>query len=144
MPCTLSVRTIIAWNMQWLQWWLWALRWVFQQGRMHNCLVQTVPRDSRKYHVDEITANNLIFIEKLFSTIISVEWTKGICHTWSRGQHFSPSLLSCPVTTGIWNSALPKSDHRAEISGNIVRYDTLAPGPEILLSFTSIYGNCVL
>ena len=21
-----------------------------------------------------------------------VEWMKGICHTWSRGRHFSPSL----------------------------------------------------
>ena len=56
------------------------------------------------------------------------EWMKGICHLRSRGRHFSPSLA-----TGI-QSLAHKSDHRAEISGNIVWYDALAPRPEVLLS----------
>ena len=42
-----------------------------------------------------------------------------------------PPCLS--VTIGICTSA-PKSDPRAEISGEIVRYDALAPRPEVLLS----------
>ena len=50
----------------------------------------------------------------------SVEWMKGICHTWSRGL------------PGEWNLA-HKGDDRTEIPGNIVRYDALAPHPEVLL-----------
>ena len=88
--------------------------------------------------------NTVIYIKKYVIITNSVEWMKGICHTWSRGRHFSPSLPSRPVTTGIRNSALPKSDPRAEISGEIVWYDALAPRPEVLLLFSSIYGNSVL
>ena len=43
-----------------------------------------------------------------------------------------PPCLS--VTIGIWALA-HNSDPRAEISGEIVRYDALAPRPEVLLSF---------
>ena len=42
-----------------------------------------------------------------------------------------PPCLS--VTIGIWTLAY-KSDPRAEISGEIVWYDALAPRPEVLLS----------
>ena len=55
---------------------------------------------------------------------------KGICHIWSRGQHFSPSLPG-----DRYLKLGSKSDHQAEISGNIVRYDALAPRPEVLLSW---------
>ena len=45
------------------------------------------------------------------------------------------SLPPCPsVTIGIWTSA-HKSDPQAEISGEIVWYDALAPLPEVLLSW---------
>ena len=37
-----------------------------------------------------------------------------------------------------------KSDQRAEVSGNIVWYDALAPRPEVLRSFSSFYSNNVL
>ena len=57
-----------------------------------------------------------------------LKWIKGICHIWSRGRPLSPQCLK----TGIWSLA-HKSNHRAEISGNIVRYDALAPRPEVLL-----------
>ena len=63
---------------------------------------------------------------------------KGICHTWSRGRHFSPSLPG-----DRYLKLGSKSDHRAEISGNIVRYDALAPRPEVQRSFSSIYANNV-
>ena len=45
---------------------------------------------------------------------------------------FLPLCLS--VTIGIRTSA-HKSDPRAEISGEIVWYDALAPRPEVLLSW---------
>ena len=56
---------------------------------------------------------------------------KGICHIWSKGWHFSPSLPGdrC-LNLG------SKSDLRAEISGSIVRYGALAPRPEVLRSFS--------
>ena len=57
-----------------------------------------------------------------------VKWIKGICHIWSRGRPLSSQCLN----TGIWSLA-HKSNYRAEISGNIVRYDALAPRPEVLL-----------
>ena len=46
---------------------------------------------------------------------------KGICLMWSRGRHFSPSLPG-----DRYLKLGSKSDHRAEIWGNIVRYSALA------------------
>ena len=46
---------------------------------------------------------------------------------WSRGRHFSPSLPG-----DRYLKLGSKSDNRAEISGNIVRYSALAPRPEVL------------
>ena len=63
---------------------------------------------------------------------------KGICHKWSRGRHFSPSLPG-----DRYLNLGSKSDHRAEISGNIVWYDALAPRPEVLRPFSALYANCV-
>ena len=61
---------------------------------------------------------------------------KGICHIWSRGRHFSPSLPG-----DRYLKLGSKSDLRAEISGSIVGYNALAPRPEVLRSFSSIYAN---
>ena len=64
---------------------------------------------------------------------------KGICHKWSRGRHFSPSMPG-----NRYLKLGSKSDHRAEISGNIVRYDALAPRPEVLRSISCLYANLEL
>ena len=61
---------------------------------------------------------------------------KGICHAWSRGQHFSPSMPG-----DRYLKLGSKSDHRAEISGNIVWYDALAP--RILIFLVSCVGKCL-
>ena len=61
---------------------------------------------------------------------------KGICHIWSRGRHFSPSLPG-----DRYLKLGSKSDLRAEISGSIVWYDALAQRPEVLRSFSSFYAN---
>ena len=66
-----------------------------------------------------------------------VEWMNGICLLWSRGRLISPCLS---VTTGIWSLA-HKSDLRAEISGEIVWYDALAPRPEILLPWCFVSSH---
>ena len=62
--------------------------------------------------------------------MIRAEWMKGICHIWSRGRHISPSLPG-----NRYLNLAQKSDPRAEISGEIVWYDALAPRPEVLLSW---------
>ena len=60
--------------------------------------------------------------------------------TCFRGGTFSPSLLR----DGYLNLCF-KSDHKTEISGNIVRYDTPAPRAEELRSFSPFfYANMVL
>ena len=57
----------------------------------------------------------------------------------SRGRHFCPSLPG-----DRYLKLGSKSDLRAEISGNIVGYDALAPRPEVLRSFSCIHANKVL
>ena len=55
---------------------------------------------------------------------------EGICHLWSRGRHFSPSL---PVV-GRASESLARScesDLRAEISGESSRYGAQATRPEV-------------
>ena len=47
---------------------------------------------------------------------------KGICHVWSRGRDFSPSMPG-----DRYLKLDSKSDHQAEISEKIVRYDALVP-----------------
>ena len=64
---------------------------------------------------------------------------KGICHVWSRGRHFFPSLPG-----DRYRNLGFKSDHWAEISGNIVGYDALAPRPEVLRLISCFYANLVL
>ena len=61
---------------------------------------------------------------------------KGICHVWSRGRHFSPSLPG-----NRYRKLISKSDLRAEISGSIVRYNALAPRSEVLRPFSDFYAN---
>ena len=61
---------------------------------------------------------------------------KGICLIRSRGRHFSPSLPG-----DRYLKLGSKSDLRAEISGSIVRYEALAPRPEVLRSISCFYGN---
>ena len=113
---------------------------LFLQGRTRNCKIHIA--ETHLYVPQEWNNRNpFLYMERMIIIISSVEWMKGVCHTWSWGRHSSPSLPSCPVTTGIRNSALPKSDPRAEISVEIVWYDALAPRPEILLSCSSNYGN---
>ena len=73
--------------------------------------------------------NTELFKYQLLLVMNRAEWMKGICHIWSRGRHFSPSMPG-----DRYLKLGSKSDHRAEISGNIVRYDALAPRSEVLLS----------
>ena len=49
-----------------------------------------VPHD----HMEEIIRTLFSIYKKIPLIATSVEWMKGICHTWSRGQNFSSSLPS--------------------------------------------------
>ena len=71
-----------------------------------------------------------LFKYKLLPVMNRAEWMKGICQIRSRGRHFSPSLPG-----DRYLKLGSKSDHRFDISGNIVWYDALAPRLEILLSW---------
>ena len=64
------------------------------------------------------------------------KWMKGICHEWSRGRHFFPSLPG-----NRYLKLGSKSDLRAEISWSIVWYNALATRPEVLRSSSPFYGN---
>ena len=108
---------------------------VFEK-HMRNCQIPVVQRRTFTYHMEEITGNTFIYIKKWLVIRNWTEWMKGICHVWSRGRHFSPSMPG-----DRYLKLGSKSDHRAEISGNIVRYNALAPRPEVLRSFCSIYAN---
>ena len=70
----------------------------------------------------------VLYMLKLVLFMSRAEWMNGICLIWSRGRLVSPSL---PVGDALAH----KSDPRAEISGEIVWYDALAPRPEVLLSW---------
>ena len=61
------------------------------------------------------------------------EWMKWICHTWSRGRHFSPSIPG-----DRYLNLSSKSDYRDEISANIVRYDALAPRLKVMRSISCL------
>ena len=50
-------------------------------AQLSNCNAAT---NARTYHMEGIT-RTLVYINR-------AEWMKGICHIWSRGRHFSPSL----------------------------------------------------
>ena len=65
------------------------------------------------------------------------EWTRRICRVWTRGRHFSPSLPG-----DRYLKLGSKSDLRAKISGSIVRFDALAPLPDVLLLWYFV-GACV-
>ena len=49
-------------------------------------------RHRRMYHTDVITGTLLCIYKKLLLLMNGAEWMKEICHLWSRGRHFSPSL----------------------------------------------------
>jgi len=70
---------------------------------------------------------------------------KEICHVWSQGRYISPSQL--PGHRYLKLGA--KSDHQAEISGEIVRYDAPAQRPEVVLrkycaQFLVFYANSAM
>ena len=93
--------------------------------QLSNC---TLPRHISRYQMEEIMEDCLLKYKFLLFMNRDLE-RKGICHTWFRGRHLSLSLL------GDRHLKLgSKSDHRTEISWNIVQYDALAPRPEGLRS----------
>ena len=96
----------------------------------------TVPRHTCTYHKEEITRTlSYIYINWYYIWIELSGWMGSV--SYGLGAELSlPPCLS--VTIGIWTLA-HKSDPRAEISGEIVWYDALAPRPEVLLSW---YFTC--
>ena len=63
---------------------------------------------------------------------------KGICRIWFIGADIF--LPHCLVTSYLKLGS--KSDHRTEISWNIVQYDALVPRPEGLRSIPISYFVC--
>ena len=58
------------------------------------------------------------------------EWMKGVCHRWSGGRYFSPSL---PGDRYLKLSSQKRS--AGQIAGYIVSYDALEPRPDRVLLF---------
>ena len=76
------------------------------------------------YHLEGITGTLWYIYLDVIVIWNWTEWMKGICHVWSRGRHFSPSLPG-----DRYLNLGSKSDLRAEMWGNIVWYDALALRP---------------
>ena len=55
------------------------------QNRQRNKTDLNVPKGGDKW-------NTVLYIWELLLFIYRAEWMKGVCHKWSRGRHFSPSL----------------------------------------------------
>ena len=87
---------------------------------------------SETHHIEEITRTLCYIYRNCFNLWTEMSGWKGSITDGLGADLSLPQCLS--VTTGIW-SLTHKSDHRAEISGNIVGYDALAPRPEVLLSW---------
>ena len=74
-----------------------------------------------------------------------MRWMGSVSHGLGADLSLPPCLS---VTIGIW-TLVHKSDPRAEISGEIVRYDALAPRPQfcclcVLFAHAQAPFNCVL
>ena len=130
-------RTV--WNSAWLKHWLWTLKCVLLQECMRHCQICRVARYTWIYHMEEITGTLPYIYWSYYHVSIELSGWKG---SVSYGLGADISLPHC-LATGIWTLAHPKSDLRAEISGSIVRYDALAPRPEVLL-FCHFVCACVV
>jgi len=102
----------------------------------------TVPRHACTYHKEEITRTlSYIYGNWYYLWIEQSGWMGSV--SYGLGADISlPPCLSAAI--GIWTLAY-KSDPWAEISGEIVWYDALAPRPEVLLSwyFTCACTHCL-
>ena len=117
-------RRTATWNLFVKLFFVFILIWKSSFWKAHARLPNTY---RFTYHLEGITGTLWYIYLDVIVIWNWTEWMKGICHVWSRGRHFSPSLPG-----DRYLNLGSKSDHRAEISGNIVRYDALAPRPEVL------------
>ena len=97
-------------------------------------------RNWQMHHMEEIIGMLCYIYGSCYQLWIELSGWKGSV-TYGLGADLSlPHCLS--VTTGIW-TLTHKSDLRAEISGSIVRYDALAPRPEVLLPWDFVCACAV-
>ena len=87
------------------------------------------------YHMEKISRRLFYICRNWYYLWVELSGWMGYV-SYGLGADLSlPPCLS--VTIGIWTLA-HKSDPRAEISGEIVWYDALAPRPEVLLPWCSV------
>ena len=95
----------------------------FCKMRMRPSWCFILEADNRVYHVDKKMRTMLNIIRNWYNNPIEGDIAsrkKGICHIWSRGRHFSPSLPDALVLHRYLKASV-QSDLRAEISGSIVK-----------------------
>ena len=79
----------------------------------------------------EKISRRLFYISRNIDIYMSrAEWMNGICVICSGGRFISPSL---PVDDDRYLNLSSQKRPTGRISGEIVRYDALAPRPEVLL-----------
>ena len=84
------------------------------------------------YHMEKISRRLLYIYRNWYYLWVELSgWMGSVSYGLGADLSLPPCLS---VTIGIWTLA-HKSDPRAEISGEIVWYDALAPRPEVLLSW---------
>jgi len=122
--------------------WLWTLEWVFLHERMPYGQICSVPRHTWRYQMEDRTTPLLHIYINCYKVGVELSGWKGSV-TYGLGADIS--LPPCPTSSGMkgfWNPS-HKSDPRAEISGEIVWYDALAPRPEVLLSWCFLWACAV-
>ena len=106
------------------------------EKHMCNCQIPNVRRHTFTYHLEEITVT-LWWIDRN-DLWLEFELSLDERDLW-RGLGVEISLPHC-LATGIWTLA-PKAITRSKSRGTIVRYDALAPRPELLRSISPFYGT---
>ena len=96
---------------------------------MCHCQICRMQRHKSMYHKEEITETLFHIFRNYYYLSFELSGWKGSV-SYGLGADIS---LPHYLATAIWTLARPKRDLRPEISGSIVRYDALAPRPEVLL-----------
>ena len=98
---------------------------------VRNCEIFSTLVHTWAYHMDKISRRLFYIYRNWYYLWVELSgWMGSVSYGLGADLSLPPCLSE---TIGIWTSP-HKSDPRAEISGEIVWYDALAPRPEVLLS----------
>lgn len=110
--------------------------------RVRNPQICIVPKQTFTYQIEEVT-ETLFYIYRNWLQYYCAGWMTGICHIWSRGRYFFPSLPADLrdeqyLKTGSHTKRSPGTNLGAR---GQVRRSRTTWRPEVMFSSHSIHGN---